>query len=215
MIGERIKRWRAEQGVTLTELAERAKLSISYLSQIERDKTTPSLAALTHIAEALGVGLRYFFDSSDGQETYIIRADARQAEIDPESAIARVCLTTNAATDRIEAYRVTLSPGARPEPFDLQPGEWFSLVLTGELTVKVGNEQFVLAAGDSIHYDALQPHCWSNDGDQPCVVIWCQSSPGRSAALDRTANLQRAPRGDSLADDKVQPERRTGNASNS
>jgi quercetin dioxygenase-like cupin family protein len=54
------------------------------------------------------------------------------------------------------------------DPFS---GEELGFVLSGELTVKVGDEQYTLAAGDSIHYDASQPYHWINAGDEPCVVI--------------------------------------------
>jgi transcriptional regulator with XRE-family HTH domain len=192
-IGERIKQLRTEQEITLTKLAESAKLSTSYLSQIERDRTTPSLSALTNIAKAFGVGLRYFFEDSDGELARVTHADARRDGFDHEASVVRVRLTSDVGTDKVEAYRVTLLPGAGPEPLDLHPGEGFCFVLTGELTITVGDERFVLAAGDSIHYDALQPHTWGNEGDQPCTAIWCQSPPGRNANQEKVANLQRAP----------------------
>jgi transcriptional regulator with XRE-family HTH domain len=60
-IGERIKALRTERRLTLAGLGEKVTLSVSYLSQIERDKTTPSLSTLMDIAKVLNVGLRYFF----------------------------------------------------------------------------------------------------------------------------------------------------------
>ena len=72
-IGERVKTLRAERKLTLAELAERAGVSTSYLSQVERDKTTPSLATLTALAAALDVQLRYFFETTD-EAAFVIRS---------------------------------------------------------------------------------------------------------------------------------------------
>jgi transcriptional regulator with XRE-family HTH domain len=174
-IGERIKALRTEQGMTLAELGEKVKLSTGYLSQIERDKTAPSLSTLMDIAKALNVGPRYFFET-EAEEAYILRAHGGQVSPAPDSPIARLRLTPDVGSSKLEAYRVTLQPHTSSEQLDLFSGEEFGFVLTGELTIRIGDEQFVLAAGDSIHYDAFQPHCWGNAGDEPCVVIWSRAS---------------------------------------
>jgi transcriptional regulator with XRE-family HTH domain len=175
-IGERIKALRTEQGMTLAELGEKVKLSTGYLSQIERDKAAPSLSTLMDIAKALNVGPRYFFET-EAEVAYILRAHGGQNSLAPDSPVARLRLTPDVGSSKLEAYRVILQPHASSEQLDLFSGEEFGFVLTGELTIRVGDEQFVLAAGDSIHYDAFQPYGWSNAGDEPCVVIW-----GRAAS---------------------------------
>lgn len=176
-IGERIKILRTEEGMTLTELGKRVKLSASHLSQIERDKTAPSLSTLMDIARALKIGPRYFFET-EVEVAYIQRADRGQDRLTPDTPIECRPLTPKVGSSKLEAYRVTLQPHASPEQLDLFSGEEFGFVLTGKLTIRVGDEQFVLAAGDSIHYDAFQPRYWSNAGDEPCVVI-----QGRAASL--------------------------------
>ena len=172
-MGERIKALRTEQGMTLAELGEKANLSTSYLSQIERDKTTPSLPTLTSIARALNVGLRYFFEV-EAEAAYIVRA-AEQNGLVPNSLLVRQGLTPE-GNPKIQACRFVLQPHALSEQFEPYPGEEFVYVLTGALTIAVGEEQFTLSAGDSVHYDAFQPHQWSNKGDEPCIAIWSRSS---------------------------------------
>lgn len=173
-VGERIKTLRTEQGMTLAELSEKANISISYLSQIERDKTTPSLTTLTGIAKAFNVGLRYFFES-DAEVAHVVRAQEKQDGFAPDACMGHARLTFGAANGKIEVYRVILQPHTPPQQLTPHSGEEFGFVLTGELTVTLGDERFALAAGDGIHYDALQPHAWSNQGDEPCVVIWARS----------------------------------------
>lgn len=177
-VGERIKALRIERGMTLAELSERANLSISYLSQIERDKTTPSLSTLTGIARVFNTGLRYFFEDGD-EAAHVVYAS--QAENGPGRDISpeRVRLTVQAGDAMVEVYRVVLRPHMRPEQLAPHAGEEFGFVLAGELTMVVGDERFTLAAGDSIHYDAWQPHAWTNEGDAPCMVLWARS-PARS-----------------------------------
>lgn len=173
-IGERVKALRTEQGMTLAELGEKTSLSTSYLSQIERDKTTPSLATLTGIAKTLNVPLRSFFET-DAEAAFVVRADGVSEHV-PAEAFASIPLTPKAENNKLEVYRVVLGPGAHPEPSASYPGEEFVFVILGELTIAVGDEQFVLAEGDSIHYDALQPHRWSNKGAKPCVAFWSHSA---------------------------------------
>jgi len=175
-IGERIKALRTKQGMTLAELGEKVKLSTSHLSQIERDKTAPSLSTLMDVARALNVEPRYFFET-EAEVAYILRASRGPDGFASDSPVAHLRLTPGVGNSKLEAFRVILQPHASFEQLDLFSGEEFGFVLMGELTIGLGDEQFVLAAGDSIHYDAFQPHCWSNNGNEPCIVIW-----GRAAS---------------------------------
>lgn len=170
-IGERIKALRTERGLTLADLGEKVKLSSSYLSQIERDKTTPSLSTLLDIAKALNVGPRSFFEV-EAEAAYIMRAGANQNNSLPAGLALQMCLTPNAGNNKLEVYRVQLEPHTSLEQLDPFSGEVLGFVLSGELTINVGEERYILAAGDSIHFDASQPYYWTNTNDEPCVVIW-------------------------------------------
>ena len=174
-IGERIKALRTERGMTLAELGDKAKLSTSYLSQIERDKTTPSLSTLLDIAKALNVGPRYFFEI-EAEAAYILRSGEEQEILTSGTPVVRMRLTPDARNNRLDVYRVQLEPHTSLKQLDSFSGEELGYVLSGELTVKVGDEQYVLSAGDSIHYDASQPYYWINAADEPCVVIWGQAA---------------------------------------
>lgn len=174
-VGERIKALRREQGMTLAQLGQKTSLSVSYLSQIERDKTTPALSTLTGIAKALKVPLRYFFET-EAEAAFVMRADARRDGPIVDSSITRQSLSPGSENHKLEIFRVVLKPHAVWEELAPNPGEEFAFVLSGELVICVGDEEFVLSAGDSIHYDALQPHRWSNKGEKRCTVIWSHSA---------------------------------------
>lgn len=160
--------------MTLAELGERSDLSISYLSQVERDKTTPSLSTLTAIARSLDVGLRYFFET-DVEAAHVLRGMIEQAGPESGPLIMRQRLMPEVGSNKLEVYRVTLTPHALSEQLAQYTGEEFIFVLAGEVAITVGDEQFVLTSGDSVHYDAIQPHTWSNNSDEPCVLIWSRS----------------------------------------
>ena len=173
-VGERIRGLRTELGMTLAELSEKTDISISYLSQVERDKTTPSLNSLSAIARALNVGLRYFFET-DEAGAHVVRACDAPDGLGLDTWIERTRLTVEEGEGKIEVYQVVLQPYTPPQALATHSGEEFGFVLAGELTVTLGDEQFELAVGDSIHYDAFQPHAWSNQGGEMCVVVWARS----------------------------------------
>jgi len=174
-IGDRIKLLRTERGMTLAQLGAQVNLSPSYLSQIERDRTTPSLVTLTSLAKAMDVGLRYFFET-EADTAVIVRADGVSPSAS-ESPIRRQRLTPERGDNKIETYRVTFSSPTPLTPLIPHPGEEFCFVLLGTLRMTIGDERYDLAMGDSIHYDAQQPHAWGNESGEPCIVIWSHSTP--------------------------------------
>lgn len=163
--------------MTLAELGEKANLSTSYLSQIERDKTSPSLTTLETIAKSLNIGLRTLFETDD-EAAFVLRARKETNIPTHRDPIVRQPLMPQMGTPEIEVYRITFHPHSAPEQIDQFAGEEIIYVLNGELTISIGDEQFVLTAGDSIHYDALLIHSWKNESNDFCTIIW-----GRARSL--------------------------------
>jgi len=161
--------------MTLAELGEKVKLSTSYLSQIERNRTTPSLTTLMDIARSLSVEPRYFFESGD--ETILItRAGQRRDADGNNSFIKYYPLSIEDVNNTLHVYRVVIQPHAPSQEFDPYSGEEMVFVLSGEICVVVADETYILKAGDSIHYDALLFHSWSIRNDLPSEVIWSRAS---------------------------------------
>jgi transcriptional regulator with XRE-family HTH domain len=170
-IGERIKALRTGQGMTLAELGEKANLSTSYLSQIERDKTSPSLTTLETIAKSLNIGLRSLFETDD-EAAFVLRGSKGTNTPSHHDPIMRQPLMPQIGNPEIEVYRITFHPRSAPEQIEQFAGEEIIYVLNGELTISISDEQFVLTAGDSIHYDALLIHSWKNETNDFCTIIW-------------------------------------------
>jgi transcriptional regulator with XRE-family HTH domain len=186
-LGKKLRAGRTAQGLTLVQLGEVAGLSASYLSQVERGVTTPSLTRLTRIAGALGVEVRYFFEE-DAVAPCVVRAD-RGKKLGGAQGVGVELLSAEPFGKDIQPYRVVCPPGASREYTTAYPGEKCGFVLEGELTVTVGEETFVLAAGDSIHFERHQPHSWRNHGEQECLVIWTVSPPLSEAEMEAQAGV--------------------------
>jgi transcriptional regulator with XRE-family HTH domain len=180
-LGKRIKALRNERRLTLVQLGQRVGLSASYLSQIERGVTMPSLTRLTAIAGALDVEVGYFFED-DVSAPCVVRSNQGKKLASTAGAIAEL-LSADLSDKKIQPYRMVCRPGASSGWPAAHPGEESGFVLKGRLTVTVGEETFVLEAGDSIHYQTLQPHSWRNEGDEECVVVWVVSPPVSEAEL--------------------------------
>jgi transcriptional regulator with XRE-family HTH domain len=176
-IGARIRALRTEQKLTLSELASRCNLSTSYLSQVERDKTTPSLQTLTVIAGALSVRLRTFFETTT-EAAYVVRVEDRAGDEIKSGHMVERQLAPNdnawepSSKDRLVVRHLLIPAGGASGPLPTYPGEELLLILSGQLLVEIADEHFTLAAGDSLHYDATRPHAWRHQHHETCALIW-------------------------------------------
>lgn len=174
-LGKRLKALRNQRGLTLAQLGQRVDLSASNLSQIERGVTMPSLPRLTSIAEALDVEVGYFFED-DVSPPCVVRASQSERMVSDADAMVEL-LAADPSGKKIQPFRIVCKPGTVRDDLPTHQGEVCGFVLEGQLTITVGAETHILEAGDSIHYQTLQPHSWRNDGVQECVFIWTVSPP--------------------------------------
>jgi transcriptional regulator with XRE-family HTH domain len=180
-LGKRLRALRKEQRLTLVQLGQQVGLSASYLSQIERGVAMPSLARLTAVASALDVEVRYFFEDA-ASSPCVIRSNQGK-RLDSTTDVIVELLSADPTDKKIQPYRLVCQPGASWNQLPTRPGEELGFVLKGQLTVTVGEETFVLKAGDSIHYQTFQPHSWRNEADEECIVVWAVSPPISEAEL--------------------------------
>jgi len=181
-LGKNLRDVRKAQRLTLAQLGGKTGLSASYLSQIERSVTMPSLTRLTRIAEALDVEVRRFFEE-DTDSPRVVRANqGKKLEGVPDIIVE--LLSADPVGKSLQPYSLLCRPGTSREYTSVYPGDKCGFVLKGKLTVTVGEETFVLAAGDSIHFDRSQPHSWHNKSVQECMVIWTVSPPLSEGELE-------------------------------
>ena len=133
-IGDKIKRMRIEKGLTQEELANRCELSKGFISQLENDLTSPSIATLIDILEILGTNLKEFFsDDRDEKITYTYE-DMFETE-NEELKYSLMWLVPNAQKNMMEPIMITLKPGGQYLEEDPHEGEEFGFVLSGNITL--------------------------------------------------------------------------------
>lgn len=161
MIGRRLRQLRAEQQLSLRALAERTGLSATLLSQIERGKAEPSLKSLRLLASVLGQSVAELFDDAGPLVTTVSRPGHRSRIISPRGYIQYERLAPS--NGQLEVLRGVLAPGevSSDEPWS-HPSIECVVVLTGQLTVHVGEQSHDLAAGESVTFDSHQPHRYQN-----------------------------------------------------
>ena len=173
-VGKKIRRLRKAEGLTLKELAEKVQLSESFLSQVERGITSPSITSLKRIGNILGATIASFFESGleEGKTLFFSR---NQTEgLRSELSKARFFLLGPRTRRALMApYVIEMEPGSTEgsRPYSHQ-GEEFVMVLEGTVEIKAKGETYLLRKGDAVYFDSSFPHGWSNKSKKTAVVLW-------------------------------------------
>ena len=175
-IGDRIKRRRVKLGLTQEELAARTELSKGFISQLERNLTSPSIATLSDILEALGTNLSDFF-SEQAEEKVVFGADDVFVKEDDETGHAIHWLIPNAQKNALEPILVTLVPGGHTVEDDPHEGEEFGYVLSGAVKIIVGDRVERVRKDESFYFQPTAPHKLVNAGKTTCRVLWVSTPP--------------------------------------
>ena len=154
---------RIEKGLTQEELANRCELSKGFISQLENDLTSPSIATLIDILEILGTNLKEFFsDDRDEKITYTYE-DMFETE-NEELKYSLMWLVPNAQKNMMEPIMITLKPGGQYLEEDPHEGEEFGFVLSGNITLHLGDTKHKVKKGESFYFKPKANHYISNNG---------------------------------------------------
>ena len=166
---------RKQLNLTLQALADKAELSPAYLSQLERGKNTPSLAAIIKLAASLEVDLDYFL-KPPSPGSLVHRAD-KPVNIEVDSPISYYQLDAGLNNKQMSAMLIEIPPYCVSPMPRWEHLEEFIYVLSGELYVEVDEYELDLRAGDSIH---LNSQVWLSAGNLTeftTRVLWAGSPP--------------------------------------
>lgn len=173
-IGERIKELRIERGLTQEELADRAELSKGFISQIERNLTSPSIATLEDVVLALGMDFGSFFSEEEKpqvvftDEDYFVKEDdARKYSIE--------WIVPNAQKNEMEPLRVKLEAGGQTLLDNPHEGEEFGYVISGSIVVHIGKEAHKVKKGETFYLYPDKAHYISSA--RGAEIIWVSSPP--------------------------------------
>ena len=176
-IGDKLKRLRVQLNLTQEELADRCELSKGFISQVERNLTSPSIATLTDILDALGSSLRAFF-SETANEKVVFRAQDMFEKQDAQILNGRITwLVPTAQKNRMEPILVDLGPGGQTHNIDPHEGEEVGYVLSGMIDLVLGKQVHRIKAGESFCIHPADTHHIFNPGKRPARFLWISSPP--------------------------------------
>ncbi|GAB3523015.1 helix-turn-helix domain-containing protein [Arthrobacter monumenti] len=169
-IGSRIRAARQSQRMTIEQVADSTGLTKGFLSRIERDLTSPSVASLVTLCEVLSVSIGDLFLAP---ETNLVRLETAPRISLGGEGISEKLLTVR-SEHRIQMIRAVIAPRGKGE------SELYSVdcevdvlhVVSGRLTLIMTHESYDLGPGDTMTFPGREPHSWSNDTDDEVVVIW-------------------------------------------
>jgi transcriptional regulator with XRE-family HTH domain len=177
-LGATIRKLRESRQLSLKEVAARSGLTQSFLSQVERNLTSPSVASLRKVALAFGVPLTALFQGPVMPENRVVRRTERKQLIHPRRQW-REYLLTPSLTGKLQVILSVIEPGggSGDEPYAHDSDEECVIVLRGRLEFRVGSDRYLLEEGDSIVFESRIPHWNRNPGPEPAEVLWITTPP--------------------------------------
>jgi transcriptional regulator with XRE-family HTH domain len=175
-IGSTIRALRQERGLSLRDLSRLTGFSISFLSLVERGRSSLALTSLQKVATALGTSVASFFpDVGRAREAavpHVVRALGGASQLSTGSQRTYKLLSGRSFTRVLEPMVVTVEPSETIEEPYAHEGEEFAYVLSGELLFVIDGVHHMLGPGDSIHFQSSIPHSIHNSGGEPVQAVW-------------------------------------------
>lgn len=171
-VGQKIKRLRVKKGLTQEELAERTDLSKGYISQIERDLSSPSLETLFDLLEVLGCSPKDFFDDEIFQKI-VYTEDDRTIFIDEDRKYRTEWLIPESNEKEMEPILLTFAKHGEFKRYEPSRAETFVYVLSGRIALKLGHHTYFAKRDETLYFVASDTHQLVNDhdGESVCLVV--------------------------------------------
>ncbi len=175
-IGEKIKNLRLTYGLTQEELADRCELSKSFISLLERDLTSPSIATLSDILDVFNMNLEEFF-SQEEEEQYVFKKDDIFVKEGSDEGVLVNWLIYNAQKNTMEPILVELKSGSVLFDEEAHFGEEFGYVLKGSIVLEINNTKNVVRKGESFYYNSNTHHKIYNESSKDAKILMVSSPP--------------------------------------
>jgi transcriptional regulator with XRE-family HTH domain len=176
-VGDKLRQLRLRRKMGLVELSRHCGLSPALLSKLEHGKLYPTLPTLSRIAQVFSVGLDHFFSDEKQKHVFAVARKKERLRFPEAPGLEAASFEFEsldfAASDRKFNSYLADFRNVPPEKVRLHQhtGVEFIYVLKGKLALKVGTDEEVLEAGDSLYFDSLLPHGYSRSGTSPCSAI--------------------------------------------
>jgi transcriptional regulator with XRE-family HTH domain len=175
-IGHKIKELRVAKGLTQEELADRAELSKGFISQIERNLTSPSIATLTDLLQCLGTSLPAFFQEKT-EEQVVFHTDDFFEKEDPELKNKIQWIIPNAQKNEMEPILLYMEEGGSTYIDTPHEGEEFGYVLSGSVAIHLNGRIYQAKKGETFYYNAGCEHYLTCASKKGATVIWISTPP--------------------------------------
>ena len=175
-IGAKIKALRIKNGLTQEELAKRSELSKGFISQVESEQTSPSIATLVDILECLGTNLKEFFNDASEEKVVFTKEDYFVNEEDDQGRTI-TWLIPNCQKNDMEPIILELEPGGKAQDDEPHAGEEFGYVLSGTVQIIIGNHKYKAKKGESFYFAADEDHTITNIGNTAAKILWISTPP--------------------------------------
>ncbi|GAB3270141.1 helix-turn-helix domain-containing protein [Sinomonas notoginsengisoli] len=169
-IGSRIRAARQSQRMTIEQVADATGLTKGFLSRVERDLTSPSVASLVTLCQVLSLDIGDLFAVP---ETHLTRAaDAPRISLGGEGIVEK--LLTSRSERRVQLLQADIAPhgAGESELYAVDCDVDVLHVVRGQLTLIMTNERYTLSAGDTLTFPGREPHSWVNPTGEPTTVLW-------------------------------------------
>lgn len=173
-IGKKIKELRLSNDLTLEELASRSELTKGFLSQVERNLTSPSISTLEDILEALGTDLSHFFRQEQEKKIVFHTADFFE---DEQEDYKIEWIVPNAQKNDMEPILLTLHPGCDSMEMVSHSGEEFGYVLKGSILLVKGNQTYRIKAKETFYIEGTESHYLHNPCSVEARILWITTPP--------------------------------------
>ncbi|NYE96400.1 transcriptional regulator with XRE-family HTH domain [Psychromicrobium silvestre] len=169
-IGSRIRAARQAQRLTIDQVADATGLTKGFLSRVERDLTSPSVASLVTLCQVLSISIGELFAVP---ETHLVRhEEGPRISLGGDGIVER--LLTARSERRLQILRAQIAPHGRGE------SELYAVdcevdvlhIISGTLTLLMTNESYDLSAGDTLSFPGREPHSWINHTEEPVEALW-------------------------------------------
>lgn len=168
-IGAKLKELRLQLGLTQEDLAARCELTKGYISQLENDLASPSIATLIDMLNVLGTNLQEFFSEKKECKIVFNRDDFFVSESgDGEST----WLVPNSQKQEMEPILLELPPGGKSNDRPPVEGEEFGYVLNGKVSIVIGDKVYEAKKGNSFYINGASAHIIENRTDKKATIIW-------------------------------------------
>lgn len=173
-IGKNLKELRLRKDLTLEELASRSELTKGFLSQVERNLTSPSISTLEDILEALGTTLSDFFKPEEQEK---ITFGVQDFFVDEQEERTIEWIIPNAQKNEMEPILLTLKPGAESAVMESYNGEEFGYILKGTVILVQDEKKYRLKARETFYINGKKRHYLVNAGNAEAKILWVTTPP--------------------------------------